>query len=267
MKFFNSFLKQGYRVYLLAPDVQSIPGVFNNVLISPEAKETWLRKVQKLRAESYLNRGIIQRNQLTDDAYFPTDRDLLSWHLIVERNEELIGCIKYRIIDDSSNVPTKVLESILRLPREVQEPYLTAYNEFDNSAKGMIFGEVTNWLINPDRANSRVSIFLALSGFAFFRLQGEAKVVSLVRDGQMTVETLLRIGGTTLGKELYEKSNHYDSRYKAKQRIITFYSEEISDGFKNEIHAIQEFFGQTPVFVNVNIQDREQPSNFKTEQP
>jgi hypothetical protein len=266
MQFFSSFLKQGYRIYFLAPGEQAIPSVFKNVLIDPKKKQISLKKVQRLRAESYLHRGIIQSNQLIDDAYFPTDRDHLSWHLIVEKSEELIGCIKYRVIYDNSDILTKTLESILRLPREVQEPYLGAYDEFSNSAKGMIFGEVTNWLISPHRATSRVAIFLALSGFAFFRLQGEAKVVSLVREGQMTVETLLRIGGKILGNGLCERGGHYDSYYKANQRIVTFYSEEISDSFKNEILAIQEYFSQAPVYIGVNVQGSMQPSNFKSEQ-
>jgi len=251
MSLLQRFLKNDYTAVMLAPARAEAPHAFGQVTIDPWRYCILLRAVQRVRAISYLHRGLISVDDLATGQTYPTKFDAGSWHFVVFKHGQIVGFIKNRLF--TRTVPLdalKTYDSIERLPAAEKAVYGDALIDFIQSSQSTFpqFGESSSWVTLPEKNSASIGMVLVLSTFAFYAFQGHALGVAVSRADNGAAKILTAICGKPLGQDGQVLPAYYDPFYKAQQRVLTFDTRQVSAKFCRDVDQIMGYLSNIDVY-------------------
>jgi hypothetical protein len=251
------------RLLLLAPADAYIPETFAGVESNPQRHATILAGLQRLRGQSYLEDGAIDRSELERDGRFVQPADERAWHLVTMNGRgDVCGCARY--IAHSGRLrfcDTGVSNSPLGQSREwALSLQIAVESEIELANRlGVDYVEVGGWALTPELRCTSEALRIALGMFSMARLLGGCIGLTTATERHCSSSILRRIGGRTLMANGIEIPRYFDSRYDCQMEILRFDSALPNPRFERWIDELKRHLSNVPVIrgtVHSDLCDR-----------
>jgi hypothetical protein len=205
--------------------------------------QQYLSSLQRLRAQTYLEDGAIQPEQIDPSGRFPMHQDEDCWHfLLIDTRNDVVGCVRYL-----AHSPAVAFENLwVRQSPLVQDPLwgprLQRAVEADLSCVrelNLRFTEIGGWTIHSDYRHTRAAFELVLGSFAWSHLVGAGIgcATATVRNNSSGI--LRRIGGTSYESDGLGLPAYYDGSYGCAMEILRFQFGKFAPRFLKVVEDIR----------------------------
>lgn len=225
----------GYRVQLLAP--AQAGRLVSDASISADAEfhGHYLSSLQRLRAQTYLEDGAIERCQVDQNGCFRMDGDDESWHfLLVNDQEDVIACLRLFLHENTISFDQLRLthSAIAKDPlwstklRRAVEQELYAARQADIG-----YAELGGWAIASEYRSTKAALETLLASYAWGQMIGDCLSSCTATVRHRSAAILRRIGGQSLSIDGEVIPPYADPQYGCMMEILRFDSREIDSRF------------------------------------
>lgn len=243
------------RLILLAPCSARVPFPFRRPDSDRNRYRSLLYEMQRLRAEVYVQDGAIRRSSLVDGRH-QSDRDSLSWHLLVlNAQDRICGCARYyehpRTLMYSELTPA---HCALARSADWSIPLRSALKAELAFSRDMDLPcvELGGWALAPEIRGTTEALRMALGTYAFWQMLGNAVCLSTATLRNCASSILRRIGGHSLTHEGIELPSYYDPQYNCGMELLKFYSWAPNPRYAIWIDRMKEELSQISVISRPN---------------
>jgi hypothetical protein len=238
----RSVASVGERMVLLAPPNATGHEFFRNVEVDHQLRSAFVRQMQRLRGDVYLQDSAISRQQLISGRH-ETPEDERSWHLLMlDREHEVTACIRYLEHDTNASVDSLRARSCpLAADAGWSHRFYDAVTEELAAARrlGMRFAEIGGWAVAPQHRCTSEGLVLALAAYSLGRISGGAfgLTTATVRHASSTI--LRRLGGTPLSSADGPLPAYFDPHYNCEMELLRFDSRRPATRFASLIESLR----------------------------
>ena len=238
----RSVASVGERMVLLAPPNAAGHDFFRNVEVDTELRSAFVRQMQRLRGDIYLQDSAISPRQLISGRH-ETPEDERSWHLLMlDREHQVTACIRYLEHDSDVSVDSLRARSCpLAADAGWSQRFFDAVADELASARrlGMRFAEIGGWAVAPQHRCTSEGLLLALAAYSLGRISGGAfgLTTATVRHASSTI--LRRLGGTPLSSADGPLPAYFDPHYNCEMELLRFDSRRPATRFASLIESLK----------------------------
>jgi hypothetical protein len=214
------------RLLLLAPPGAVIPTFFRNVEVDAARHNQFVREMQRLRGNVYLEDGAVEAHQLSAGGCHETPEDDQSWHLLtLDERQRVTGCAWYR--EHEATVRPhhlRVRSCPLARMKEWRDTLRAAIETEIAHARreNLRYAEVGGWAVAKEARSTSQSLVLALAGFSLGRICGGCLGITTATVRHCSSTILRRLGGAPLQAGTATVPPYYDPKYKCEMEILRF---------------------------------------------
>ncbi len=242
-------MRSRYRFELLAPPCVKQGSSFSHFRFVPEMYCAYLKQLQILRANAYLNDGAIRATDLDEEGRFRMSRDEESWHLLLIEHDSdyVIGCARYLLhpntvtFDQLGISRTPLADSVAGCPiRQVIEKDLELARHRD-----LGYVEVGGWVVAADWRRTTAALDILAGSFALGELWGGCIGLCNATFRNSSASMIRRFSASTSETGYSPFGIYHDPNYDCVMELLRFdsrpakrYAEFVADA-KSRLHQVQ----------------------------
>lgn len=248
------------RLLLLAPADAWIPETLARVECNPKYRATIMAGLQRLRGQTYLNDGAIDRSDLAADGRHVQEVDERAWHLVsMNGRGEISGCARYIAHPQGVRfADTTVSHSPLSQAPEWGPSFRKAVeSEIELAGRlGVDYVEVGGWALTSELRCTSEALRIALGMFSLARLLGGCIGLTTATLRHCSASILRRIGGQALSWNGTAIPGYFDPHYDCEMEVLRFESSRPNPRFEPWIEDLRRHMSAVPVISTNCYPDR-----------
>lgn len=254
---FSSLSKRGYSLMTLCgskfdphilPSRPDVP-----IHTNPDLVREGIQTIQRARAVSYVERGILPPSAVKNPATHFDDRDQHCIHLIINHANSMHGTIRcqFHRRKPTPRCPLPLFQEVLRRNAVASEYEQSVENHLEEIHPGYtIYSEISGWLTNPDlRQRSTAGLPTLLSVWALGSVFPEMPNVSALRASNSAASTLEQFGGVRLkhnGADMIVE----DSYYKGPVQLMATHSRRYQERIEPMISDLSQMLMESGIHTH-----------------
>ena len=211
--------------------------------------------MQRLRGRVYLKDGAIQPWELDESGCFQMQGDEQSWHfLLIDDNEEAIGCARYLVHPDSVGYDQLRLRhaAIANDPSWCEKVRKAVEADVQYARKeGLSYVEVGGWALAEEWRGTKAALEILLASYAWAQSIGNCICACTATVRNNSASILRRIGARSLQVDDESLPTYSDPQYGCLMELLRFDSRTVDQRFVSIIEQIKGKLAKSVVISGI----------------
>jgi len=223
-------MKSRYKFELLAPADVAQRCSFSSFRRVPEAYSAYLKQLQILRANAYVDDGAIRASDVDHEGRFRMNGDEESWHLLLIDHDfdRVVGCARYLVHSGAVNFDQLGISRTAIVADPVTGPSIRQVIKSDLAFarhRNFCYIEIGGWAVSPHWRRTTAALDILAGSFALGELWGGCIGLCTATFRNASAQMIRRFSGSTSEMVCSPFIVYFDPHYDCPMELIRLNSQ------------------------------------------